>query len=97
MDLQLSTSPRATWLWAVDVDQAQELRSLLKEAGGSVSSAVGRNAEPRVLDLDIGVVALDSLEVLRRAGYSFRWHPQQSALNRATDLYGIPVSAPADA
>ncbi len=94
MDVELSTSPRATWLWAVDVDQARELRSLLEAAGCSVSGAVGRNAEPRVLDLDIGVVAYEALEVLRRVGYSFRWHSQQSELNRSTDLYGIPVSAP---
>ncbi len=56
--------------------------------------AAGGNAEPRVLDLDIGVVALEGLEALGRADYTFRWHPGQSSLNRAPVLYGVTVADP---
>ena len=90
-ELELSTSPRSTWVWAADVAEADQLRELLTEAGCSPMDAVGSKAEPRVLDLDIGVVALDGLEALVRAGYTFRWHPGQYALNRSETLYGIAV------
>jgi hypothetical protein len=93
MDLELSTSPRATWVWAPDVDQATALRGLLLNAGCDVSDARGGNAETRTFDINIGVDALDALEALRNAGYTFRWHTTQHALNRNPDCYGIPVSA----
>ena len=91
MILDVSTSPRATWVWAPDVDQAQRLRDILTAAGCSVQNATGRNAEHRVLDLDIGVVALEGLEVLIAAGYSFRWHNDQHPLNRSSTIFGLPV------
>jgi hypothetical protein len=91
-ELELSTSPRATWVWAVDEDHARELRELLAAAGCSAYPAAGRNAEARVLDLDIGVVAADGLDALVVAGYSFRWSVQQADANRGSDLYGIPVA-----
>lgn len=94
-ELELSTSPRATWVWAADVDEAEQLRGILTAAGCSPVAAAGGNAEPRVLDLDIGVVALDGLEALGRAGYTFRWHSGQSPLNRAPALYGVAVADPA--
>ena len=59
MQLELSTSPRATWVWAHNVEEAQRLSHILVAAGRSVSSAAGKNAEPRILDLDIGVDAAD--------------------------------------
>lgn len=92
MELELSTSPRATWVWAADGDQAESLRALLEAGGYHVSAARGGNAEDRTLDLDIGVVALEGLECLRDAGYSFRWHPGQHPLDRTEDRYGIPVT-----
>lgn len=93
MELELSTSPRATWVWATDEGQAQALRAALKAAGHEAAAAHGSNAESRTLDLDIGVSALEGLQFLLDAGYSFRWHPGQHPLNRAERLYGIPVAA----
>jgi hypothetical protein len=92
MQLELSTSPRTTWVWAPNAKDAEKLRSVLVAAGRSVSNAIGRNAEPRVLDLDIGVDAMECLEVLQKAGYSFCWHPTQHELNRQPHLYGVAVS-----
>ncbi len=43
-------------------------------------------------DIDIGVVALESLEALVAAGMSFTWADQQAPENRSPDLYGIPIS-----
>lgn len=92
MELELSTSPRATWVWTVDEAQAVALRDSLRAAGHEAAAARGGNAEPRTLDLDIGATALEGLQFLRDAGYSFRWHPGQHPLNRAEHLYGIPVA-----
>ena len=94
MELELSTSPRATWVWAADVEEAERVREILGAAGCSVHNASGRNSEPRVLDLDIGVDALAGLEALNDAGYSFQWHPDQSKLNRGPSLFGIAVREP---
>lgn len=95
MELELSTSPRATWVWAANRDQADALQALLEARGCQVTPARGGNSEDRTLDLDIGVVALEGLECLQNAGYSFRWHPGQHPLNAAEDLYGIPVAGSA--
>lgn len=92
MELEISTSPRATWVWATDLDHAEELRKILTAARCAVSTAAGRNSEPRVLDIDIGVVALDGLEALQRSGYTFRWHAGQHELNRSTNLFGLAVA-----
>lgn len=93
MELETSTSPRATWVWAMDHHQAEALRASLNAAGHEAAAARGGNAEGRTLDLDIGVVALEGLQFLLDAGYSFRWHPGQHPLNRAERLDGIPVAA----
>jgi hypothetical protein len=92
--LELSTSMRSTWLWAADVDEACALARLLEGEGCSVRPVTGRNAEERVLDLDIGVVAGESLDALVRAGYSFRWSPQQHPLDCGEGLYGVRVARP---
>jgi len=91
--LELSTSPRATWVWAADQDQAEVLQTSLNVAGHEAVAARGGNAESRTLDLDIGAVALEGLQFLQDAEYSFRWHPEQHPLNRAERLHGIPVAA----
>lgn len=96
MELELSKSPRSTWVWAPDVDEAERLRVILTEARCSVYPSSGRNSEPRILDLDIGVDALEGLTTLAKAGYSFRWHESVSPLNRTPVLYGASVS-PAEA
>jgi hypothetical protein len=91
MQLELSTSPRTTWVWAHDIAEAERLSDILTAAGRSVSAATGRNAEPRILDLDIGVEAADGLATLMEAGYSFRWHRTQHELNRGPTLFGLAV------
>lgn len=91
-ELELSKSSRATWVWAADQDQAAKLQAHLVADGCQVSAARGENAEDRTLDLDIGVVAMQGLESLQKAGYSFRWHPGQHPLDRTADLYGVPVA-----
>ena len=96
MELEVSTSPRSTWVWARDVDEAATVRELLVAARCSFYPSSGRNSEPRILDLDIGVVALEGFEVLRRAGYAFRWHPTQHLLDRRGEIFGISISAPSD-
>lgn len=93
MELELSTSPRAIWVWAADDAQAEALRASLAGAGHEVAAARGGNAEGRTLALDIGVVGFEALQFLLGAGYSLRWHPGQHPLNRAEHLYGIPVAA----
>ena len=70
------------------------MREILTAAHCAAYSATGRNSEPRVLDLDIGVDALDGLQVLNDAGYVFRWHPSQSKPNRGPALYGFFVAEP---
>ena len=94
MELELSTSPSATWVWAADKGEAETLRASLTAAGHEASAAHGGNAEGRTLDIDIGAIALEGLRFLLDAGYSFRWHFGQHPLNRAELLYGIPVARP---
>jgi hypothetical protein len=95
MELELSTSPRATWVWAANRNQAESLRALLEADGCQVAAAHDGIAGDLTLDLDIGVVALEGLECLREAGYSFRWHSVQHPLDCAEDMYGIPVAGAA--
>lgn len=91
MLLEISTSPRSTWLWANDAEQAEQLRELLTAAGCEVYSAAGQNAEPRILDLDIGVVAGEGLMALAAEGYGFIWHHSQHVLNRGQTVLGVPI------
>ena len=92
MELEISTSPRATWVWAADERLAVKLRASLNAAGHEAAAARGGSAESRTMDVDIGGVALEGLQFLLDAGYSFRWHPGQHPLNRVERLYGIPVA-----
>jgi hypothetical protein len=78
-------------VWASDTQEAARLRTILTAAGCEVSTAVGSNTEPRVLDLEIGGVAGEGLEALQAAGYSFLWHPTQHVLNRGATVLGLPI------
>lgn len=93
-DLEVSSSPRSTWVWARNDAQAAQLLAILLAADCSVEPARGRNAESRVLDIDIGYEALGAFNVLAGAGYSFRWHPRQHELNRHSTFLGHEVVDP---
>ena len=88
-ELEVSTSPRSTWVWAPDRAAGELVRSTLTAAGLQWFQKVAGNE--RVTDVDIGVDSLEALEALQAAGYSFRWHPDQYELNRHDTLAGIPV------
>jgi len=92
MELEISASPRATWVWANTVEHAEELRKVLAASRCVASAATGRNSEARVLDLDMGVDGLNGLEALQRSGYTFRWHSGQHVLNRSSKLFGLAVA-----
>ncbi|TFB89965.1 hypothetical protein [Cryobacterium luteum] len=91
MKLEISTSPRVTWVWAQDPAEAGSLREILTAAHCSYSDATGKNAESRILDLDIGIVAAEGLTALKAAGYSFQWHSTQHELNRQPTLFGLTI------
>lgn len=91
-ELQLSTSPRTTWLWAPDADTASQVREI---TGGRPVSRRGEPL-PLVTDIDIGVVALDACQALAAAGFTFTWHESEHPLNRqnwSADLPGMPSPA----
>ncbi len=94
MELELSTSPRSVWVWAPEIDHANVLRTALLAAGCGVWAAEGGSAESRLLDIGIGVEALDALTVLAGAGHTFRWHPSQYRLNMTSNLWGMAVAPP---
>jgi hypothetical protein len=91
MKLEISTSPRATWVWAQNEAEAESLREILTASHCSFSDPTGKNAESRILDLDIGIVAAEGLTALKVAGYSFQWHPTQHELNREPTLFGLTI------
>ena len=86
-ELQLSSSPRTTWLWAPDEDTARRVRKLV---GGRPAYAL-----PLVTDIDIGVVALEACEALAAAGFTFAWHESEHPLNRHNWFCRLP-GMPAD-
>lgn len=88
-DLQVSSSPRSTWLWAPDEDTAQRVR----EITGGVPATRANTALPLVTDIDIGVDALGACEALAEAGFTFTWHHSEHPLNRdnwPSRLPGMP-------
>lgn len=90
-DLQISTSPRMTWLWAQDTDTTHLTRSTLDAAGRYWQPAQrGRERLPLVTDVEIGVTALEACQTLASAGFTFSWHEDQAAENRD----GWPASLP---
>jgi len=91
--LEVTTSPRSTWLWAATVDAAAAVRALLDAHSMSweLPYRYGREV-PQVTDVEIGVTAAEACEVLAEAGWTFRWHPDQEPLNRRETLRGVPIS-----
>lgn len=90
-ELQLSSSPRSTWLWAPDAETARRVREI---TGGWPATRRGEEL-PLVIDIDIGVCALKACEALAKAGYTFAWHESEHPLNRdnwPARLPGMPTS-----
>lgn len=91
MELELSTSPRSTWVWFPDTHTLGLAEDELTAAGCSVRRVVGIPGVERVLDIDIGVEALEGMLALDAAGYTFRWHESQHVMNRV-DRFGIAIA-----
>lgn len=94
MELEISSSPRSTWVWARDAAESEEIHRVLTAARCSTYPANGLPAGTFALELDIGVVAMECLNALARVGYTFRWHTQQYEMNRPSIFLGINVSPP---
>ncbi|MET0886144.1 MAG: hypothetical protein ABWX92_06805 [Mycetocola sp.] len=108
MILEITTSPRETLVWAPTTQDAAELRRLLSDAGHFVSEADPSELDffdripdderhvfdpARILDVEIGITAAESLAELIGAGHELRWHRWQSEKNRH-DAWGVPVASP---
>lgn len=94
MRLELSTTPRAIWVWAPDEYGVAAVLAVLAAARERGRRVMHREAEFRVVDVDIGVNALAALGALAAAGHTFSWHPTQHPLNQQPHLYGIDVAPP---
>lgn len=92
VELEVSKSPRSTWVWAPGEASAAEVRAALEAAGHSWYRAEGRGSESRVTDIDIGGAAMDALAALASAGYTLRWHAVEAAGQPGDHLYGVPVA-----
>lgn len=105
MRLEITTTPRETHVWAPTPEDAAQLRSLLKSAGhlvlpahlqelSFVASIPDDEREEfdhaRILNVEIGAEAYDSLTALIDAGRELRWHRWQSHEDGDT-VWGVPV------
>lgn len=106
MILEITTSPRETLVWAPTIQDADELRRSLSDSGHLVLEAdpweldfFGRIPDDerhefdpaRVLNVEIGITAHESLTALLRAGHELRWHRWQGVENRG-DVWGVPIA-----
>jgi len=106
MILEITTSPRETLVWAPTAQSADELRRSLSGSGHLVLNASPWELEffghiphderhefdpARILDVEIGVTAYESLNALVGAGHELRWHRWQSEANRG-DAWGVRVA-----
>lgn len=92
-ELQFSSSPRMTWLWAPDAETAARVRRYGRPAYR------GGTELPLVTDIDIGVIAYETCQALTTAGFTFTWHESVHPLNRsgwAADLPGMPATGHGD-
>lgn len=90
-ELEISTSPRSTWVWAPDTEATTQVRRILDEGGHWWQiGRRGRTDLPLVTDVEIGVVALDACQALAEAGFTFRWHDEQLLIDRG----GWPARLP---
>src|SRR5690554_4814310 len=97
MILEITTSPRETLIWAPTVENAHELRRSLSDSGhlvleadpgeldffGRIPNDERHEFDPaRILNVEIGVTANESLTALLTAGHELRWHRWQRDENR---------------
>ena len=93
MNVEVTTTPRETLLWAETPALADELRTLLQNAGVLVLPADSWELEffnripeaeqhlfdpAKIIDVEIGMNAHDALTAVVAAGHSVRWHPWQA-------------------
>lgn len=76
----VSSTPRATLLWASTTAERDALRRLLDQWGRPWSPA-GED-QPLATSIDIGVDAWDTCERLRAHHVTFDWHPDVPIENR---------------
>lgn len=108
MILEVITSPRETLVWAPTVEDADEFRRSLSDSGHLVLEAdpweldfFGRIPDDerhefdpaRIVNVEIGITANESLAALLRAGHELRWHRWQRDETR-DDVWGVPVASP---
>jgi hypothetical protein len=67
-----------TWLWAPDKAMAQQVRDI---TGGQPAQR-GHEQLPLVIDVGIGVDALQACEALATEGFTFTWHDSVHQLDR---------------
>lgn len=77
--LLLSTTPRSTFVWAADAQQAAAVRDALAADSHFTVPA----ADPHTVDVEIGAAAYEAVAALRDAGFTFQWHPTQRPKNRS--------------
>lgn len=88
-ELQFSSSPRKTWLWAPDEATAGRVRELT----GCGPARQGGHEVPLVTDVSIGMDAYAACQILVNAGHTFTWHESVHPLNRndwPSELPGMP-------
>lgn len=104
MKLEITTMPRETQVWAPTPEDAAQLRQLLENGGHLVLRAHVRELSffasipdderdeldpARILNVEFGGEAYDSLTVLVEAGHELRWHRWQS--HEDDTVWGVPV------
>ena len=105
MRLEITTTPRETLVWAPTPALAAELRALLTDAGhlvldvndwelnffNATPDAEQHEFDPaRILDVEIGANAGESLETLVRAGHQLSWHRWERD-HTARHVWGVLV------
>lgn len=107
MELEITTTPRETLVWAPSSREADLLRRELVEAGflvrdadpseleafGRIPEGEGSLFDPaRIFDVAIGADANASLQALIDSGHSLMWHGWQMRLARS--LWGVSIRIP---
>lgn len=84
-ELQYSSSPRCTWLWAPDTETAARVRTT---AGGDIATH-GDDELPLITDVGIAGDELQACEALARTGFTFTWHPSEHRVARQPPIWQI--------